>query len=135
MKFGTGEMAKIARRSPFVHTTGRWIATQLWLMLLLGLCQSYRRSDDWRKEPRPNVERSRSVFSLLLHQDRVLISFATGGKPPGLSPTLSNQGWKDSSNAIVRADGSLAKAPIAVCEAQGYLYSDLDRVFEAVPLS
>ena len=30
-----------------------------------------------------------------------------------------NQGWKDSGDAIVMADGSLAKLPIALCEHQG----------------
>lgn len=33
-----------------------------------------------------------------------------------------NQGWKDSGNAIVHADGSDVKAPKALCELQGYVY-------------
>ena len=36
---------------------------------------------------------------------------------------LINQGWKDSWDAIRFADGTLAKAPIALCEVQGYVYS------------
>lgn len=35
---------------------------------------------------------------------------------------LINQGWKDSGNAIVNADGSLAQPPIALVEVQGYSY-------------
>ena len=35
---------------------------------------------------------------------------------------LRNQGWKDSGDAIVEADGSLAEPPIAPCEEQGFLY-------------
>jgi glycogen debranching enzyme len=35
---------------------------------------------------------------------------------------LSNQGWKDSWDAIRFADGHLARAPIALCEVQGYTY-------------
>ncbi len=35
---------------------------------------------------------------------------------------LVNQGWKDSQNAIVNADGSLAIPPIALVEVQGYVY-------------
>jgi glycogen debranching enzyme len=35
---------------------------------------------------------------------------------------LGNQGWKDSGDAIVNADGSLAKPPIALTEVQGYAY-------------
>lgn len=35
---------------------------------------------------------------------------------------LINQGWKDSGNAIVNADGSLAAPPISLVEVQGYVY-------------
>jgi len=35
---------------------------------------------------------------------------------------LRNQGWKDSDDAIVHADGSLAQGPIALVEVQGYVY-------------
>jgi glycogen debranching enzyme len=35
---------------------------------------------------------------------------------------LVNQCWKDSWDAIQRADGTLAKGPIATCEIQGYVY-------------
>jgi glycogen debranching enzyme len=35
---------------------------------------------------------------------------------------LSNQGWKDSEDSIFHADGTLASAPIALCEVQGYAY-------------
>jgi glycogen debranching enzyme len=35
---------------------------------------------------------------------------------------LGNQGWKDSWDAIFHEDGSLAPAPIALCEVQGYVY-------------
>jgi glycogen debranching enzyme len=33
-----------------------------------------------------------------------------------------NQGWKISRNAIVNADGSLARPPVALAEVQGYVY-------------
>lgn len=36
---------------------------------------------------------------------------------------LVNQGWKDSGNAIVNADGSLAEPPIALVEVQAYVYA------------
>jgi glycogen debranching enzyme len=36
--------------------------------------------------------------------------------------TIVNQGWKDSGDAIMNADGSLAKSPIALVEVQGYVY-------------
>lgn len=34
---------------------------------------------------------------------------------------LENQGWKDSDNAMVHADGTQAVGPIALCEVQAYL--------------
>lgn len=36
---------------------------------------------------------------------------------------LTNQGWKDSFDSVSHANGSLADAPIALCEVQGYVYS------------
>ncbi|MEZ2388291.1 glycogen debranching N-terminal domain-containing protein [bacterium RCC_150] len=36
---------------------------------------------------------------------------------------LLNQGWKDSWDGINFADGTLAQAPIALCEVQGYVYT------------
>lgn len=36
---------------------------------------------------------------------------------------LIQQGWKDSSDSIFHADGTLAEAPIALCEVQGYAYA------------
>lgn len=36
---------------------------------------------------------------------------------------LANQGWKDSHDSIFHADGTLAHAPIALCEVQGYVYA------------
>jgi glycogen debranching enzyme len=35
---------------------------------------------------------------------------------------LEQQGWKDSKDAVFHADGSLAPAPIALCEVQAYVY-------------
>jgi glycogen debranching enzyme len=35
---------------------------------------------------------------------------------------LYNQGWKDSLNAIMHADGTLAEHPVALAEVQGYVY-------------
>src|SRR5262249_4590817 len=36
---------------------------------------------------------------------------------------LVNQGWKDSHDAIIHADGTLAEAPIALAEVQAYVYA------------
>lgn len=39
------------------------------------------------------------------------------------SKGLLHQGWKDSSDSVFHADGTLAESPIALCEVQGYVYS------------
>jgi glycogen debranching enzyme len=36
---------------------------------------------------------------------------------------LVHQGWKDSQDSVFHEDGSLAEAPIALCEVQGYVYA------------
>ncbi|MDQ6681868.1 MAG: hypothetical protein M3Y88_01175, partial [Chloroflexota bacterium] len=36
---------------------------------------------------------------------------------------LINQGWKDSGDGIVTADGEIAESPIALAEVQGYVYA------------
>ncbi|MEO8302087.1 MAG: amylo-alpha-1,6-glucosidase [Rhizomicrobium sp.] len=36
---------------------------------------------------------------------------------------LTNQGWKDSCDSVMHADGSLASGPIALCEVQAYVYA------------
>jgi glycogen debranching enzyme len=41
-----------------------------------------------------------------------------------------NQGWKDSGDALVNADGSLVKGPKALCELQGYVYDAWLRMAE-----
>ncbi|MGH7312271.1 MAG: MGH1-like glycoside hydrolase domain-containing protein, partial [Candidatus Rokuibacteriota bacterium] len=43
---------------------------------------------------------------------------------------LVNQGWKDSGNAIVNADGSLAEPPIALAEVQAYAFRAWRRMAE-----
>lgn len=48
---------------------------------------------------------------------------------------LINQGWKDSGNALVFADGKFAEPPIALCEVQGYVYlakKKLARIYDSL---
>jgi glycogen debranching enzyme len=40
----------------------------------------------------------------------------------GSGKGLSNQGWKDSADAVQFRDGRLATGPVALCEVQGYAY-------------
>jgi glycogen debranching enzyme len=43
---------------------------------------------------------------------------------------LRNQGWKDSEDSVVHADGSVAEGPIALAEVQGYVYRAKVRIAE-----
>lgn len=48
---------------------------------------------------------------------------------------MRNQGWKDSNDAVVHADGRLVEPPIALAEVQGYVYLAKERmadVYEAL---
>ncbi|MBX7197698.1 MAG: amylo-alpha-1,6-glucosidase, partial [Sandaracinaceae bacterium] len=48
---------------------------------------------------------------------------------------LENQGWKDSWDSVVDADGTLGESPIALCEVQGYCidaYARASRVLAAL---
>ncbi|WP_433614059.1 glycogen debranching N-terminal domain-containing protein [Dactylosporangium sp. CA-139114] len=60
----------------------------------------------------PNVRRA---LAWLRRHDG-FITHSTGG------PGLSNQGWKDSAEAIQHADGRAARGPIALSEVQAYAY-------------
>ncbi|MGQ0432166.1 MAG: amylo-alpha-1,6-glucosidase [Microthrixaceae bacterium] len=72
------------------------------------------------------------VDRLLPHADRALAWIADFGDLDGdgyveyqcrSDRGLANQGWKDSWDAVRHVDGSLATAPIALCEVQGYVYA------------
>ena len=46
-----------------------------------------------------------------------------------------NMGWKDAEDAVVHADGTLARGPKALCELQGYVYAawnGMAEIFDAV---
>jgi glycogen debranching enzyme len=69
---------------------------------------------------------------LLPHADRALEWIEQHGDRDGdgyveyarsTDKGLGNQGWKDSWDSVRHADGELAKAPIALCEVQGYTYA------------
>jgi glycogen debranching enzyme len=44
------------------------------------------------------------------------------------SKGIANQGWKDSGDSVVHANGDYAKAPIALVEVQGYVYQAKTRL-------
>ncbi len=111
-----GEMAAL-REVPFGCYYGSIDSTPLWLILAGSY---YERTGDQDLIARlwPNILRA---LEWLEHDGDCdgdgFVEYhqrAEGG--------LNNQGWKDSQDAVFHADGSLAPAPIALCEVQGYVY-------------
>jgi glycogen debranching enzyme len=115
MRFGTS--ARSALGSGEVYY-GSIDATPLFVMLL-GELRRWDVADE-------------VIDRLLPHADRALDWVERFGDRDGdgyveyarhSARGLSNQGWKDSWDAIKFLDGTLAHAPIALCEVQGYVYA------------
>lgn len=111
-----GEMTR-AHEVPFSPYYGSVDATPLWLILL-------SETFNWTAD-------EQLVRDLLPNAYRALEWMEKYGDLDGdgfveyqrrSSRGLANQGWKDSWDAIMHRDGELAKAPIALCEVQGYVY-------------
>lgn len=116
-EFRSGELANLGAipQSPAYY--GTVDATMLFLILV---AEYVRWSDDLElaRELRPNVDAALGWMSDDADTDRDGYLDYAGRYENG----LVNQGWKDSGNAIVNADGSLAEPPIALCEVQAYAY-------------
>ncbi|HKC49855.1 MAG TPA: glycogen debranching N-terminal domain-containing protein [Myxococcota bacterium] len=112
-----GEMAALGE-VPFGRYYGSVDATP-WFLMLASAYHERTGDDDLVRELWPSFQRA--------------LGWLDGpGDPDGdgfveylqRSPSgLANQGWKDSRDAIMHADGSLAEGPIALCEVQAYVYA------------
>jgi glycogen debranching enzyme len=107
-----GEMARL-REIPFVPYYGTVDATPLWLVLL-GEYVEWTGDLEFARAHWSNVE-----AALRYLERETENGFLTYGKQ---KTALSNQGWKDSEDSVMYENGDLARPPIALCEAQGYLY-------------
>jgi glycogen debranching enzyme len=112
-----GEMAALGE-IPFSKYYGTVDATPLFVMLAGAYYQ--RTGDvDLIRDIWPNIERALQWIDTYGDVDGDgFVEYArktSGG--------LRNQGWKDSSDAIFREDGSLVDGNVALCEVQGYVYS------------
>ena len=112
-----GEMAA-CREIPFIPYYGSVDATPLFVMLL---AEYLRWTGDVAvaRDLWPNLEMA-LAWVLRSGPDGAYLTY-TRRSPLG----LGNQGWKDSSDAIMHASGEMAAAPIALVEAQGYKYAAL----------
>jgi glycogen debranching enzyme len=101
----TGEMVNTGE-APFGPYYGTVDATQLWLMLIV---EYMKWTDDI------------NLLADLWPQMEAAVDFLC--RRARRTGFMANQCWKDSFNSIMYSDGKLAVAPIAVCEAQGYMYA------------
>ncbi len=119
-----GEMARLGL-IPQTPYYGSIDATPLFL-ILIGRHAAWTGSLDLFHELQDSVDRAlvwlettahRYGHGYLAYMCRSEQSSANQGWKP-----LDNQGWKDSGEAIVNTDDSLAAPPIALVEVQGYVY-------------
>jgi glycogen debranching enzyme len=112
-----GEMAALGE-VPFGKYYGSVDATALFIMLARGY---YERTADCKFIQRlwPNIERALNWIDEFGDTDGDgFVEYKQRG-----AKGLVQQGWKDSNDSIFHADGTIAKAPIALCEVQGYVYA------------
>lgn len=91
------------------------------LLFLLLIAEYYAWTNDRRflQQLRPNILAAIDWMYAYGDPDRDGYVEYEKRSPAG----LDNQGWKDSSDAIVHADGSIAPPPLALVEVQAYLYA------------
>ncbi len=115
MRFNTAKGVSLSAGDSYYGSVD---ATPLFVMLL-GEVRRWHLADDL-------------VDQLLPHADRALDWIEKFGDRDGdgyveyqrrSDGGLANQGWKDSWDAIRFKDTTLAEAPIALCEVQGYVYA------------
>jgi glycogen debranching enzyme len=111
-----GEMAALGE-VPFGRYYGSVDSTPLYVMLAAA---HYRRTCDlsFLRTIAPAVQQSLDWIERYGDVDGDgLVEYARR-TPHG----LVQQGWKDSHDSVFHADGTLAEAPIALCEVQAYVY-------------
>jgi glycogen debranching enzyme len=112
----SSEMARLGE-VPFERYYGSVDATPLFVILAGAY---YDRTNDRAFLARvwPHVERALAWIDRYGDRDGDgFIEYARRS-----SSGLIQQGWKDSQDSVFHADGSLANAPIALCEVQGYVF-------------
>lgn len=112
-----GELARIGT-IPFGPYYGTIDATLLWIRLLADY---FRTTGDLElvRELRANLEAALAWIDRSGDLDGDgFVEYRCRSRKG-----LVNQGWKDSTDGIVHADGSLPVAPIALVEVQAYLYA------------
>lgn len=110
-------LGELARTNEIPHSPyyGTVDATQLWLILLADYV-------DWTGDLElahqlwPNIKLAMQYLDTETEATGYVCYKRESEKG------LENQGWKDSGDSVMHTDGHLARPPIAICEAQAYLY-------------
>ena len=115
-EFRQGELATahVIPHSPYYGSVD---STPLWLMLL-GTYYRWTDDLDFCRALLPNVERALHWVDHYGDLDGDGFLEYQASSPRG----LANQGWKDSHDSVVHADGKIAEGPIALAEVQAYTY-------------
>ncbi|HEV8583929.1 MAG TPA: amylo-alpha-1,6-glucosidase [Methylomirabilota bacterium] len=117
-EYRRGEMAR-CREIPFIPYFGSVDATPLFVMLAAEYL-TWSADVDFARELWPAVERALEWMRRNAEAGRGFLTYMRRS-PLG----LPNQGWKDSHDSVMHADGRLAEPPIALAEAQGYWFAAL----------
>ncbi|HST11862.1 MAG TPA: amylo-alpha-1,6-glucosidase [Terriglobales bacterium] len=111
-----GEMARLGE-VPFRRYYGSVDATPLFV-ILAGAFYNRTGDLDFVRALWPHIELALSWIDI--YGDRDGDGFVEYQRQSAKG--LVQQGWKDSNDSVFHADGSLAEAPIALCEVQAYVY-------------
>jgi glycogen debranching enzyme len=112
-----GEMAAL-REIPFGRYYGSVDATPLFVALA-GAYYEHTADRAFVESIWPNVEAALGWVDTYGDPDGDGFVEYQRRTPDG----LVQQGWKDSHDSVFHSDGTLAEAPIALCEVQGYVYA------------
>jgi glycogen debranching enzyme len=111
-------LGELARSGQIPHTPyyGSVDATQLWLYVLAQYVD-WSGDLDFARRMWPQVKAALAFIDASL-DERGYMSYIRESEKG-----LENQGWKDSGDSVMYADGRLCTPPIALCEVQGYIYA------------
>lgn len=112
-----GEMANLGE-VPFGRYYGSVDSTPLFVMLA-GAYLDYTQDREFLQKIWPHVDLALQWIDRYGDIDGDgFVEYARHGEKG-----LIQQGWKDSNDSVFHADGTLAEAPVALCEVQGYVYA------------
>ncbi|HEY2803236.1 MAG TPA: amylo-alpha-1,6-glucosidase [Actinomycetota bacterium] len=121
----TGELARagIVPHSPYYGS----VDSTPWFLILLGQYFRWTGDEAFVRSMLPNAEAALGWIDRYGDLDGDgFVEYETRS-PSG----IRNQGWKDSWDSIVHADGRLAEPPIALAEVQAYVYLAKLRIADA----